>query len=101
MVGGTLYVCDTFDNELLAVELASGAVRTLTRELEHAGRRRAGPDGALYVADYGNGRIARVTTAGQATTWATPLGANGVAVAPDGTVYATERERLACCASTR
>jgi sugar lactone lactonase YvrE len=93
VIGSTLYVCDTFDNELLAVELTSGAVRAVARELNTPVDVAAGPDRALYVADYGNGRIARVTTAGQATTWVTLLGANGVAVAPDGTVYATERER--------
>jgi glucose/arabinose dehydrogenase len=91
VIGATLYVCDTFDNELLATDLAGGAVRTVTRELNTPVDVAAGPDGALYVADYGNGRIARVTAAGQTTTWVSLLGANGVAVAADGTVYATER----------
>lgn len=91
VIGGTLYVCDTFDHELVAVEVAGGTARTITRELNTPVDVAAGPDGALYVADYGNGRIARVTPAGQTTTWVALLGVNGVAVAPDGTVYATER----------
>lgn len=93
VIGDTLYVCDTFDNELLAVDVGTGAVRTLARNLNTPVDVAAGPDGALYVGDYGNGRIARVTAAGETSTWAALLGANGVAVAADGTVYATERER--------
>jgi NHL repeat len=93
VIDGTLYVCDTFDHELLAVDVAAGTVRSVTGALNTPVDVAAGPDGALYVADYGNGRIARVTPAGETTTWATLLGVNGVAVAPDGTAYATERER--------
>lgn len=93
VVGGTLYVGDTFDNELLGVDLATGTVRTVTRELHTPVDVAAAPDGTLVVADYGNGRIARVTPGGVATTVAALVGVNSVWVDRDGTVLATERDR--------
>ena len=47
-------------------------------------------DGTLYVADYGNNRVARVVD-GRGVTVATGVGANGIAVGPGGTIYLTER----------
>jgi sugar lactone lactonase YvrE len=92
VVGNTLYVGDTFDNELLAVDLTTRAVRTVTRELNTPVDVAAAPDGTVVVADYGNGRIARVTSSAATTTVAPLLGVNSVWVADDGAVYATERE---------
>ena len=48
------------------------------------------PNGTLYVADYGNNRVARVVD-GRGVTVATGVGANGIAVGPGGTIYLTER----------
>lgn len=93
VVGGTLYVCDTFDNELIAVDLSTGVVRTVSAELNTPVDVALARDGSLYVADYGNGRLARVTPAGTTSTLVPLLGVQGVAVGPDGAVYATERDR--------
>ena len=47
--------------------------------------------GRLYATDYGNNRIVRIGAGGVVTQVASADGPNSVAVAADGTVYATER----------
>src|SRR4051794_27519747 len=57
----------------------------------------SGPDGALWVAENGAGRIARVVPGGAATEIALPAGARPVAivVGPDGALWLTDAGRLA------
>ena len=88
--GGTLYVCDTFNNRLVAIDLARGDVRTFATGFQIPVDVDRGPDGALFVADAGGNRIARVAD-GAVTTVARLIAPNGVAVAPNGTIYVTER----------
>ena len=90
VAGGTLVVCDTFNNRLVGIDLASGASRTYTTGFDTPVDVERSRDGTLYVADYGNNRVARVVD-GRAVTVATGVGANGIAVGPGGTVYLTER----------
>jgi sugar lactone lactonase YvrE len=88
--GGTLYVCDTFNSRLVAIDLVSGAVRTHASGFQIPVDVDRGPDGALFVADAGGNRIARVA-GGEVTTVARLISPNGIAVARNGTIYVTER----------
>jgi sugar lactone lactonase YvrE len=90
VVGGTLVVCDTFNNRLVGIDLAGGASRTYATGFDTPVDVESSRDGTLYVADYGNNRIARVVDS-RGVTVATGIGANGVAVGAGGTIYATER----------
>jgi glucose/arabinose dehydrogenase len=75
---------------LLAVDLRTGSSSTAAENLSLPVDVTAAEDGTLYIADYGNRRIARFR-AGVVTTAAPLSEANGVAVAPDGSIYVTER----------
>ena len=88
--GSTLYVCDTFNDRLVAVDLVSGSSSTVAEGLSQPVDVTATSDGTLFIADYGNGRIAHLR-GGVVTTAAPVAGANGVAVAADGSLYVTER----------
>jgi streptogramin lyase len=88
--GGTLYVCDTFNHRLVAIDIASGEARTHATGFEIPVDVDRGRDGALYVADAGGNRIARVAS-GEVTTVARLIAPNGIAVARNGTIYVTER----------
>jgi sugar lactone lactonase YvrE len=90
--GSTLYVCDTFNDRLLAVDLVTRSASTAARDLSMPVDVTAAEDGTLYIADYGNHRVARLR-GGEVTTAAPISEANGVAVAPDGSIYVTERAR--------
>jgi sugar lactone lactonase YvrE len=90
--GSTLYVCDTFNDRLLAVDLVTGFTSTAALGLSMPVDVAAAADGTLYIADYGNHRIARLR-GGEVTTAASLSEANGVAVAADGGIYVTERAR--------
>ena len=90
--GRTLVVCDTFNNRLVGIDLASGASRTYATGFDTPVDVERSRDGTLYVADYGNNRVARVVD-GRGVTVATGVGANGIAVGPGGTIYLTERLR--------
>ena len=88
--GRTLVVCDTFNNRLVGIELATGESRTYATGFDTPVDVERSRDGTLYVADYGNNRVARVVD-GRGVTVATGVGANGIAVGPGGTIYLTER----------
>ena len=90
VTGRTLVVCDTFNNRLVGIDLVSGAARTYATGFDTPVDVERSRDGTLYVADYGNNRVARVVD-GRGVTVATGVGANGIAVGPGGTVYLTER----------
>ncbi|MBI1355199.1 MAG: hypothetical protein GC160_12700 [Acidobacteria bacterium] len=55
----------------------------------------AGPDGSIYAADSGNGRVRRITPDGLVTTLAGPAAGlrepTRLAVSPEGVVYACDR----------
>ncbi len=102
---GSVYVSDTFNQSIRAIDPGSKAVTTYAGSwqkgfVDAADPRSArfsyprgiafGPDGALYVADSGNGAIRRIGSSGVkaiATGLSYPT---GVAVAADGTVYTLE-----------
>jgi DNA-binding beta-propeller fold protein YncE len=88
VVGDTLYVCDTFSNRLVAIDLRTKAL-TATEGFNQPVDVALEPSGSLVVADYGNNRVARVS-GGTVTTVAMLLGPQSVAVARSGTIYATE-----------
>ena len=87
---GTLVVCDTFNNRLVGIDLASRTARTYATGFDTPVDVERARDGTLYVADYGNNRVARVVD-GRGVTVATGVGANGIAVGAGGTIYLTER----------
>jgi trimeric autotransporter adhesin len=51
----------------------------------------AGPDGALWFTNYGNGSIGRITTGGTVTNYTDPSisGPTGITVGPDGALWFT------------
>ena len=87
---GTVYFCDTFNNRIRKVA-PNGTMSTIATGLNLPADLTLAPDGRLYSTDYGNNRIVRVEPGGGLTTVATADGPNSVAVAADGTIYATER----------
>jgi hypothetical protein len=89
VVGGTLYVCDTFANRLVAIDLATREITTVAADFNQPVDVAVEPSGTLVVADYGNNRIARVA-GGAVTTVAAMLGPQSVAVGRAGTIYSTE-----------
>jgi sugar lactone lactonase YvrE len=90
VAGRTLVVCDTFNNRLIGIDLASGAARTYATGFDTPVDVERSRDGTLYVADSGNTRVARVVD-GRGVSVATGVEANGIAVGPNGTIYLTER----------
>ena len=52
----------------------------------------AGPDGALWFTNYGNGSIGRITTAGAVTNFTDPSISlpYGIAAGPDGALWFTD-----------
>jgi sugar lactone lactonase YvrE len=117
---GTVYVADTYNDRIRAVDPESQQVRTIAGGAEpgmidapQGSDARfdtpcgiaVGPDGALLVADTGNHRLRRVDPSGAVTTLAgtgepgsidgPPFAASfdqpvGLAVARDGTIYVTD-----------
>lgn len=84
---GVLYVCETGANRLLRV--TGGVVTVAASDLRLPVDVAAGPAG-VFVADFGNNRVARVAADGTVSTVAVGSGPNGVAV-HGGSVYFTER----------
>ncbi len=108
---GNLYVADS-DNYTIRRIAPDGSVSTLAGSAGLAGNADGtgaaarftrlyaiamGPDGDLYVADYDNGRVRRVTTAGVVSTYAgiTPAFQDG----PIGTAYLLGPSALAVAAN--
>jgi streptogramin lyase len=89
VAGDRLYLADTFNHRVVSIELATGEVRTAAAGLNQPVDVDRGPDGAIYVADYGNGRLARIQ-GGEAATVARLIGPNSVWVR-GGTAYVSER----------
>jgi serine/threonine-protein kinase len=89
VAGDRLYVADTFNHRVVTIQLASGEVRTAVSGLNQPVDVERGPDGSIYVADYGNGRLARLA-GGEAVTVARLIGPNSVWIR-GGTAYVSER----------
>ncbi|MCC6878130.1 MAG: hypothetical protein IT378_27705 [Sandaracinaceae bacterium] len=87
---GTLYVGSQTTGDVHAIDTTTAAVRTLAPDLGAPNGLTLGPDGALYVSDFGGGRVLRVTTdtgdVSAVTTSSIP-GANGVAFNDAGELF--------------
>jgi streptogramin lyase len=92
--GGKLYVTDANQEQLFEVDPNTGAARQVV-EYPKSNRAMtgvaAGPDGALYVAEWASNKITRITTDGQISDAATKLRTPvGVTFGPDGAMYVVE-----------
>jgi hypothetical protein len=101
VIGGTLYVADTNNNQIRAIVIATGEVTTLagisdgypgTIDATGTAARFAGPAGIttdgtdLYVTDFLSSKIRKVTTAGVVSTVADTASLNGpLGITTDGT----------------
>jgi glucose/arabinose dehydrogenase len=91
---GKLYVTDANQEQVFEVDPANGNARQIV-EYPKSNRAltgiTAGPDGALYVAEWGSNKITRITIDGTiedaATKLRTPI---GVTFGPDGAMYVLE-----------
>jgi NHL repeat len=88
---GSVYVADTFNNRVRKIA-PDGAITTLADGLGQPNDVAVGPDGHIYAAVYTDNAVVRITPTGSVTTVARSVGPSSVAVAPDGTVYVTERD---------
>ena len=88
---GALYVADTENRRIRRIDLARGKISTFGGDVGITVALAVGPDGSLYSADVDRdgvpGGVTRTTPNGVTTRLASVNGANGVAVAPDGTAY--------------
>lgn len=87
---GSVFVADTGNGRIRRVA-PDGTATTVASGLATPVDVALAPDGTLYVAEFGANRIARVGPSGVVTTLASLPGTSGVAVGPDGTVWATQR----------
>ncbi len=93
-LGGKLYTTDGNQEQVFEIDPATGAVRVVA-EYPRSNRAltgvSAGPDGALYVAEFAAGKVTRVgldgTIADAATKVRTPI---AVAFDPQGVMYVLE-----------
>ena len=91
---GKLYVTDANQEQVFEVDPATGSARQVV-EYPKSNRAltgiAAGPDGALYVAEWASNKITRITLDGKigdaATKLRTPV---GVTFGPDGAMYVVE-----------
>jgi sugar lactone lactonase YvrE len=92
LAGNALYVSDTENRRLRKIDLATGIITTFGGDVGITVSLAAGPDGSIYSADVirdgTGGGLTRTTPAGVTTRLVTGTDANGVAVTPDGSVYA-------------
>jgi sugar lactone lactonase YvrE len=93
-MGGNLYVTDANQEQLFEVDPATGAARQIV-EYPKSNRAMtgvaAGPDGALYVAEWASNKITRITLDGKISDAATRLTFPvGVTFGPDGAMYVVE-----------
>jgi glucose/arabinose dehydrogenase len=91
---GKLYVTDANQEQVFEVDPTSGSARQVT-EYPKSNRAltgiAAGPDGALYVAEWAANKVTRITLDGKISDAATKLRMPiGVTFGPDGAMYVAE-----------
>jgi sugar lactone lactonase YvrE len=90
--GNAIYVSDTENRRLRRIDLASGIIRTFGGDVGVTVALAIGPDGSLYSADViragVGGGITRTTPDGVTTRLLNGVDVNGIAVTPNGAVYA-------------
>jgi serine/threonine-protein kinase len=93
---GALYVADTENRRIRRIDLGTGTIATFGGDVGITVSVAVASDGTVWSADVRRdgtgGGITRTTAQGLTTRVATLATANGVAVAPDGTVYVNEWE---------
>jgi hypothetical protein len=93
---GALYVADTENRRIRRIDLTTGMITTFGGDVGITVSVAAAPDGSIYSADVvrdgSGGGVVRIAPDGTTTRIVTSSRANGVAVAPDGTVYVNEWE---------
>jgi hypothetical protein len=93
---GALYIADTENRHVRRVDLTTGRIATFGGDVGITVSVAVGPDGSIYSADVERdgtgGGVTRTTPAGATTRILTSRTVNGVAVAPDRSVYVNQWE---------